>query len=744
MESTRSTYVAPCDTSSSSKRKQETLCPADIFKRFGDAAVTLRTIPKFRVFWQNFNNTTNCLNPGSHYNAGVVPVSTSGFFIQKGFIVSGIPCMTILLLAALFFTYVAAMCWVPGMTTEQLQAAVNNCTGCQTPTNSKLTNEYHEIPGFLELMRGICSGASFADFFEFDTEVFNVNGCGENYIYRAYLVGLDFETGVGVYRIEPADPFNKCLPIIKKQKYLMFGSSKCYTPGNTVHTIADLRCSGSRSYSSGSVTDNTNLSRQGDVNYETITTNMDIGRGAEGAPILNDCGYVVGIITGMSANGNAIGVSSSFITRVIDAILDAACNVDDARNACCNDHALYVDLFGCVLYRYGTINWNFRGKTALDLNQLFLQRATSKTPCKVAPVAPAPGAHPFAVAADHNPCTDWEGLQSRFYNDATCRINRELLGIIIDCEPCGQLAEVVEECHRSSPNWGNGCSEIFQIEKGDVVTHLNGAPLGTLPNQNTPLNILYSLNACDCVELKFQKADELFTECHSLRVRLDDSLCWISEFRPIAMACLQISATDAADYLNTATNGPLEVTENIQKFVTNWLQFIFWLLHTVPQIYRATFFTNLSAFMVKLNALSNQTVYNSTDGGVPANNNTITLGTALQLSDLSRSVMSTVAHPSIASCYEPAAFIDFISSFQHPNNFECFKNSIPDYITMYAGSPTGTFARDVSGLVPEGTPSASLFGAVHTLPGVPKSVVDMASTAVLGINVFPTGTNQLP
>lgn len=722
-------------------RKAEAMCPSEIFKRFGDAAVTLRTVPKFRVFWQNFNGYTDCLNPGSHYNAGVVPISTSGFFIQKGFIVSGIPFVTILLLSVLFFTYIAAMCWQPGMTIDTLSAAVNTCCGCTgiPPTSSNLVNNYHELPGFIELMRGICSGSSFADFFTFEVEVFNVNGCGENYGYRAYLVGLDFETGVGVYRIEPSDPFNKCLPLIRKQKFLKFGSSKCYTPGNQVHTVADLRCSGSRSFSSGYVIDNTNLSRQGDVNYELMTTNMDIGRGAEGAPILNDCAYVVGIVTGMTKHGNAIGVTSSFICRVIDAILDVACNVDDSNNQCCNEHALYVDLFGCVLYRYGTINWSFRGKTSLDLNQLFLQRAVSKQPCKVTTVAPTPGAHPFAAANnDGNTCTDWEGLQNRFYNDTTCRINRELIGIIIDCEPCGQLAEVVEECHRASPNWGKGCSDIYQIEKGDIVTHLNGSPLGTLPNQNTPLNILYSLNACDCVELRFRKADELLTQCHALRVRLDDSLCWIDDFRPIALACLQIStADDVTTYLSQAA--PLPVTDTISCFATTWLQFIFWLLHAVPQIYRATFFTNLSAFMVKLNALTNQTVY--TDN-VPAADPTLSLGTALQLSDLSRSVMSVVAEPSIASCYEPASFIDFISSFQHPNNFDCFKTSIPNYLAIYA-THTGAFGTLINSQLPAGSPASALYSAVTSLPLVPKQVVDMASQAVFGMQIFPTGTSQM-
>ena len=677
----------PCETP---RRKADALCPSEIFKRFGDAAVTMRTVPKFRVFWQNYNNMTDQLNPGSHYNAGVAPVSHSGFFMNKGFIVSSIPFTIILLLAALFFTFIAAFCWRPGVTAEQISAVYNQCCqSCTPPNASNLTNKYESLPGFVEVMRGICSGQSFADFFEFYAEVFNVNGCGENFIYRAYLVGLDFSTGVGIYRIEACDPWNKCLPLIKKQKYLIFASSKCYTPGNTVHTVADLRCTGSRSYSSGVVVDNANVSRQGDVTYETIATNMDIGRGAEGAPILNDCGYVVGIVTAMSECCHALGVSSSFITRVIDAIIDAACHVEEQGPGCANEHALYIDLFGCIVYRHGSINWNFRGKTALDLNQLFLQKTVSAPAC--APCAPCPdtGAHPFMKPTECDPCCGWEGLENRFYNDNTCRINRELMGIIIDCEPCGQLADVVEECQRSSPNWGKGCSEYYQIEKGDVVTHLNGVPLGTLPHQNTPDNILYSLSACDCVELKFQKANEMFTNCHALKVRLEDSICWIGDFKPIVTKCLP------ADSMNPS------VDDTPSCFLSSWLHFVFWWLNAVPQVYRAVFFTNLSGYMLKLNACLNSVMYktllpdvnenaypdnlNFDNGSHPPDPNGADIGPlaqALVSSNISRDTMACIAKPSLSACYVPCSFIDFISSFQHPTSYECFKQTIPDYLQM--------------------------------------------------------------
>lgn len=679
LASEREVYVHLCDTKSSA----EPLCPREVYEKMGDAVVNLRTIPTFRCFWQDFVKASNCINPGTHYSAGVVPVTTSGFFIERGYFVSGIPFVAVLLLAALFVTYISAMCWRPGMTPAELLAAASACCQCPGGEKGPFTNKYHNIPGFIEVMRGICSGKSFADFFEFYAEVFNVNGCGENLIYRANLVGLDFETGVGVYRIEPCDTWNKWLPKIMTQKYLMFMSSKCYTPGHEVHTISNTRCGGSLSYSQGVVVDNANMSRSGDVTYEMLITNMDVGKGSEGAPILNSCGYVVGIVTGVTDCCNAVGVTSSFISRVINAIVERACFVDtdDGCDDDCTPHAMYIDLFGCICYLYGTIDWDFRGKTAIDMNQLFLQSATDSIPCKPCDTncLPTAFAHPFAPNGV-DPCCDFD-LDNREYVENNSNIHRSLQGIIISCTPCQQLAEVVEECHNANPNYGRGCSEIFQIEKGDLVTRLNRAPLGDLPNQNTPLNILYSLRPCTCVELEFYKANERYSRCHYLNVKLNSSLCWLADFRPVISKCLNFA--DVVDSIEAGTPDFSTIT----CFLSSWIHFIFWLLNAVPQVYRACVFTNLQAHMNVLNsfvsyaALLDRKNYAPFDGtSTPETDN---LALALGLSNITRSVMSILAKPSLETCFCPAAFIDFISSFAHPSTYECFKESLPDFTAMF-------------------------------------------------------------
>jgi hypothetical protein len=190
---------------------------------------------------------------------------------------------------------------------------------------------------------------------------------------------------------------------------------------------------------------------------------------------------------------------------------------------------------------------------------------------------------------------------------------------------------------------------------------------------------LYSLSACDCVELKFQKANEMLTNCHSLRIRLEDSICWIGDFKPIVTKCFPF------EEMNHQFGGGAEPnveTPGSVCFIRSWLHFIFWWLNAVPQVYRASFFTNLSSYMVKLSACLNKPFYTKMLANGAANDASTKLSQGLILSNMSREVMACVAKPSITSCYVPCSFIDFTSSFQHPTTYDAFKNIIPDYVQM--------------------------------------------------------------
>ena len=661
----------------------EPLCANEIYCRFKDASVNIRAIPKFRVFWQQFNKFLDAPNTGSFFNAGILPMSYSGFFVERGYIVSSSAFLVLIYLAALFLTFSFAYC-------------IDECTRLEQNDSNRepfakfFTNKYRDIPGFMDVMKSICAGGCFADWFEFYAEVFNVNGCGRSFIYRANVIGLDFDTGVAIYGIEPCDPWNKCLPPIMDQPYLKWGNSKCYTPGNKVYTIGDFRCADSQSMSYGCVIDNTNASRDGNVCYEMIATTMDVYLGAEGAPILNECGYVVGVITGLTGEGrNAVGVTSSFIERVVSALVRSACRPN------CTPHALYLDLFGFIAYRHGILDWSYRIKTADDLNQLFLQQAVRNVqPCD--PCCETPSNYVWCDGCD--PCKNWSVYRERFYTQDNCRINRELLGIIIDSEPSGTLGDAIEECRRDNPNYGKPCNEVYQIEKGDLVTHLNGAPLGQLPFQNTPNNILYSLLACDCVDLQFFKASEMYTQCHSLTVELEDNLCWVGDFAPITFPC---PCEDTASAIH-----PSLQAIGYSEFYNQWIGFIIWIFNALPQVYRATILSNVEYSQILLGEKYNRDTYYP-DSAVPdvfgsgANKPVPGAGSTITGTTFSRIFVSIVAKPSVETCIRPAAFFDLVSSFSHPSTWNSFLQSLPKYVSMAATLLNG----NLSSAFPNGIPS---------------------------------------
>jgi hypothetical protein len=528
----------------------QTLCAGEVFKRFKDAVVAVSAIPKFS-FQTRQNNTLTGPNYYLNGNTGpvsssgalalAVPVDYSGFFYEKdGYIVSS---------AAFLYLFVLALLYLAPNVLTDLKAGRDNNTNPSPPVvpppfpQDNLVNTQYSLLAVLQTIFSSTNPESLVDFFDFFITVFNVNGCGRSYVYRGYIVGVDFETGIAIYRIDPCDPWNKCTVCIKKHPYLRFGTSKCYTPGNPAHVIAVQSQQSPQSMISGSIVNNTTVQANAVITYEGVLTDIQVLNGAEGAPILDQCGYVIGIVTGRSgviqhgassnvstafrgapseggnnfapvaasnnltvalkplvvnSAGAAFGVSSAFINAVVDRLIEA-----DLRPQC-SPFVLYNDIFGFNIYRHATLGICYYYRQGSDIGLLAGEV-----------VFPA--------------------YQERWYDPAYCEINRQLIGIVLKANPVGSLADAYEDCRalqfpvfqgktvmQLPPDWVG-----FQVEALDLITGINGMPVGQLPTQITPATLLYQLQPCDTVTLDFQKASEFYTHCHSLCTALDDSLAWI-------------------------------------------------------------------------------------------------------------------------------------------------------------------------------------------------------------------------
>lgn len=520
-----------------------TLCASEVFKRFKDAVVAVSAIPKF-AFQTRVDSTatgsyypTNSTGPVSPTGslALAVPLDYSGFFYEKdGYIVSS---------AAFLYLFVLALLYLAPNVNTVFEGNTVPRNGTQPtypfPENNLQTIQYTLLQ-VIQTIFDPTSPQSLVDFFDFFITVFNVNGCGRSYVYRGYVVGVDFETGIAIYRIDPCDPWNKCTVCIKKHPYLKFGTSKCYTPGNAAHVIATQSQQSPQSMVSGTIVNNTSVQANAVITYEGVLTDIQVLNGAEGAPILDQCGYVVGVVTGRSgvlqsgststlgftsnsslvpglvsdqiitniavglnaqntnSAGAAFGVSAAFINSVVDRLIES-----DLRPQC-SSFVLYNDIFGFNIYRHAALGICYYYRQGSDIGLL---------------------AGEVIYPPD----------QARWYDPAYCEINRQLIGIVLKENPVGALADAYEDCRALQFPVFQGKTVMqlpadwvgFQVEQLDLITGINGMPVGQLPTQITPATLLYQLQPCDTVTIDFQKASEFYTHCHSLCTALDDSLAWI-------------------------------------------------------------------------------------------------------------------------------------------------------------------------------------------------------------------------
>jgi hypothetical protein len=530
--------------------EQSTLCPNEIYKNFKDAIVNVNAIPKFTY---NIPYTTGGVSLGGLGATGtaltalgainltgsatggiagsavpILPLNYSGFLYEaNGYIVSSSTFLFAFFLALFYNEIYYAAQTASGATWATLQANTNNLS-----TGSILLN----IDQVIQIIFDPNNPRSVSDFFDIFVTLYNVNNCCKAYVYRAYVVGVDFDTGIAVYRIDPCDPWNKCCVPIRKHIYLKWGNSKCYYPGSGVHIIASQAQQSPLCMSSGTVVNNNNVITNGSITYEAILTDAIVLNGSEGAPILDQCGYVVGVVTGRtgavvgsgnldvlnnhlngtianvvtSQQGTAFGVTCAFISQVVDKLI-----LNDCKPGC-TDYVIYNDIYGFSLYRHATLGISYYYRTGAEVGL-------------------------FGCDVVYPPDIE------RWYDPAYCNINRQIIGIVIRAVT-GSLADAYEDCRAQQfPVFQN--KQVipppidfigFQVEYQDVITGLNGLPVGQLQSQITPDTLLYQLRPCDTINVEFLKASESYTHCHSLCTALDDSLNFLFNlpqvYNPVAGA----------------------------------------------------------------------------------------------------------------------------------------------------------------------------------------------------------------
>lgn len=238
-------------------------------------------------------------------------------------------------------------------------------------------------------------------------DVFNVNGGGKAYTYRAQVHGIDGAGDIALLKIHKSD--NPDAPKIKDcHPYMKLGDSLKYTPGNKVFTIGNLYQKDFRSVAEGIVRNNKMTSQSGTVVYEGFGTTLPysslidtrtLGDGAplyvhhyaapDGAPIIDVTGRVVAMasvpfasvrgadgdasivpatnflpagtnqagLTQAVGDNDMTGVSSRFMRCVLRALIRAYCKDEDSSHAVSVTDAGLAVTYRTYIKGYLGVSW---------------------------------------------------------------------------------------------------------------------------------------------------------------------------------------------------------------------------------------------------------------------------------------------------------------------------------------------------------------------------------------------------
>lgn len=220
-------------------------------------------------------------------------------------------------------------------------------------------------------------------------DIFDVNGKGHAYTYEAYLVGVDGAGNTAVLAIDIENPWNSWLPCIEPcHPYFRWSrsrKSKCGDPVFLLGSYSDTSYPGSpmvlssNQIQQGMLTNNKSLDYSGWIQHEIIRTTIISTDIAVGAPILNNCGAIIGMSVGTAAVASSassglttnfvIGVSEYFMRRPLKTFLQGEGDCKYQRHlGTIND-----SLGNYYYYIKGYLGLSWTAVTGADFNHLASQ-----------------------------------------------------------------------------------------------------------------------------------------------------------------------------------------------------------------------------------------------------------------------------------------------------------------------------------------------------------------------------------
>jgi len=327
----------------------------------------------------------------------------------------------------------------------------------------------------------------------------SVNGGRKSFTYQATLRGVDAAGNLALLCIDHKHPYNIDSPRLEHHPYLKFGKSRECAPGQKAYLIGDYTAGNGTLYNnegdfgvvSGTIADNRAVDNSGGVPLELVSVNVPVASPKVGSPILDKNGRVIGIQTCPSAAyvsagtpqevgfGSVAGVSEFAMRKPLQCLMEA----HKKRKAVKHTETVADSIGNFYRYVRGYLGIAWKVANA----QTFATTVNATTGFPV----------PRRSATDGS-----------YLNGPRCK---QLVGIQVVAVaggPTNVYAVVPGMSGATMPGVPSNSPLLNIVSPGDIITHINGTPLGDNDHQVSPGLVMWQTKPLDNVKITYRKSSD--------------------------------------------------------------------------------------------------------------------------------------------------------------------------------------------------------------------------------------------
>ena len=356
--------------------------------------------------------------------------------------------------------------------------------------------------------------------------VSNVNGSSVSYSYEADILGIDGAANIAVLYINNNQEWNRCNPPIRTcHPILHWGKSRNSCPGDKIIVIGDIASpdtvglsnilitgASENGVSFGNIADNRYVSYGGSVPGELLLLSniFSLGR-QQGLPVINRGGAVIGMVINVNNNTpNNIALSEFFMRRPVKALIRSFldnCVLKQSKTLSGQMPKNYQGFIEPVLdtiSSYYRFNKSWLGLGGIAMNQNDFNTIINSNLNTI-----------LYESELKNPLIVEDNLE----RGSECKeiVGYRILAVAGPIAGIGFFIPGTPPINSMIPKLPS--SPVYGIiAAGDIITHINGCPLGDRKGQIAPALLMWRVRPGDTVTIRYRKQNENFILNHEITV----------------------------------------------------------------------------------------------------------------------------------------------------------------------------------------------------------------------------------